>query len=185
MTLDLARSLVQKYLKNPMNQIHSRESEVVLRALARELSEDEENWGLAGLLHDLDWEETSEDWSQHGLKIREILEKENLEIPAEVDQAISAHNSDYTKVLPQTKFDYALRVGETVTGLIYAYALMRPERLNGMSASSLNKKFKDQKFAEKVSRNTINELEKLGIERSRFFEIAIEAIQEIAEEIGL
>ena len=72
-----------------------------------------------------------------------------------------------------------------MTGLIYAYALMRPEKLQGMKASSLNKKFKAKHFAANVSRELIQDIEKVGLEKSEFFTIAIEAMQGIAEEIGL
>ena len=180
-----ARDLVKKYLQDHNNQIHSRESEVVLRALAQALGENEEVWGLAGLLHDLDWEQTSSDWPQHGIKTMVILESEGYEIPAEAAHAISAHNEMHTGVKRESKLDYALAAGESVTGLIYAYALMRPEKLVGLSASSLNKKFKDTKFAANVSRALINDIEKTGLEKSKFFEIAIGAMTAIASEIGL
>ncbi|MFH1405376.1 MAG: HD domain-containing protein [Patescibacteria group bacterium] len=183
-TKDKARELVLKYLKDQNNQIHSRESEVVLVALARELNEDENVWSLAGLLHDLDWEQTSENPKQHGIKTLDILKDEGFEIPEEVARAISAHNEQYTGVARESKLDYALAAGESVTGLIYAYALMRPEKLNGMKASSLNKKFKDKNFAAKVSRELINDIEKTGIEKSKFFEIAINAMQNVSSEIG-
>lgn len=184
-TIEKARELIKKYLQDTNNQIHSRESEVVLRALAKELGEDEEVWGIAGLLHDLDWERTSENFEQHGIKTMDILKDENCEIPEEVSYAIAAHNEAHTGIVRESKLDYALAAGESVTGLIYAYALMRPEKLEGMKASSLNKKFKDKKFAANVSRELISDIEKIGIEKSRFFEIAIQAMQSIAAEIGL
>jgi len=66
LTTDIARTLLEQYLKDPNNRIHSRESEVVMRALARRLSQDEELWGIAGLLHDLDWEQVGDNYSAHG-----------------------------------------------------------------------------------------------------------------------
>ena len=184
-TTEKARELIQKYLQDKNNQIHSRESEVVLRALAKELGEDEEIWGIAGLLHDLDWEQTSEDPEQHGIKTLEILKEEDCEITEEVAHAISAHNEDHTGVNRESKLDYALAAGESVTGLIYAYALMRPQKLEGMKASSLNKKFKTNHFAANVSRELISDIEKIGLEKSKFFQIAIQAMQEISSEIDL
>ncbi len=180
-----ARELVKKYLKDKNNQIHSRESEVVLRAIAKELRENEEVWGLAGLLHDLDWEKTSQDFPQHGIETIKILASEQYEISTEIAHAISSHNEKYTGVKRESKLDFALAAGESVTGLIYAYALMRPEKLEGMKASSLNKKFKDKSFAAKVSRELISDIEKTGLEKSKFFEIAIRAMQKISSEIGL
>jgi uncharacterized protein len=183
--IEKAHDLIQKYLEDKNNQIHSRESEVVMRAMAKELGEDEETWGIAGLLHDLDWEQTAEDWPNHGLKTMEILKEEDCEIPEEVAHAISAHNGEHTGVSRESKLDYALAAGESITGLIYAYALMRPEKLEGMKTSSLNKKFKDKSFAAKVSRELIADVEKTGLEKSKFFEISIKAIQDISSEIGL
>lgn len=185
LTLQSARDVLPKYLKEPNNLIHSRESEVVLEALARELGESEEAWGIVGLLHDLDWERTSEDWSNHGPKTVEILKTEGYDIPEDIAHAIISHNETHTRVQRASKLDYALAAGESVTGLIYAYARMRPEKLQGMEASSLNKKFKNESFAANVSRAYINDIEKAGMEKSRFFEIAIQAMQSISAEIGM
>lgn len=185
MTIIEAQSLVNKYLNDQNNRCHSRESEVVLRALAKELGEDQEQWGIAGLLHDLDWELTQHDHQNHGLKTCELIKSEGYELPEVVIHAIQAHNQEYTGIKRKTKLDYALAAGETITGLIYATALLRPEKLAGMGASSLNKKFKDKRFAANVSRETIMEIEKIGIEKNRFFELAISALQVIAIEINL
>ena len=184
-TIEKARKLVKKYLRDKNNQIHSRESEVVLRAVAKELEEDEKIWGITGLLHDLDWEQTSEDWKNHGIKTLEILKEEGFEIPEEMARAISSHNEEHTNIIRKSKLDYALAAGESITGLIYAYARLRPEKLERMKASSLNKRFKEKSFAANVSRELISDIEKIGLEKSRFFEIAIKAMQEIAEEIDL
>jgi len=183
MDITKARELVSKYLKDTNNQLHSRESEVVLRAIAKKLGEDEELWGIAGLLHDLDWEETENNPEKHGLRTLEILKEEECEVPAEVAHAITAHNEGYTGMKRESKLDYSLAAGESITGLIYAYALMRPEKLAGMKASSLNKKFKDRNFAAKVSRELIADIEKTGLEKSEFFAVAIEAMQTISDEI--
>jgi uncharacterized protein len=184
-TLSKARELIEKHLKDENNRFHSRESEVVLRKIAEKLEEDVEMWGIAGLLHDLDWEQTQQDHGQHGLRIIEILKEEDVELPEEVMHAINSHNESFTGIKRESKLDYALAAGESVTGLIYAYALMRPEKLNGMKASSLNKKFKDKNFAAKVSREFIQDIEKAGLEKSEFFALAIEAMQGISGEIGL
>lgn len=184
-TLENARKLVEKYLKDKNNRIHSRESEVVMRGLAKYLGEDSEKWAISGLLHDLDWEKTLNDYQQHGLQTIEIIKKEGFELPTDIAQAIAAHNEEHTGIKRKNKLDYGLAAAESVTGLIYAYALMRPEKLQGMKASSLNKKFKDKSFAAKVSRELIADIEKTGLEKSKFFEIAIQAMQSISSEIGL
>lgn len=184
-TLEKAREILPKYLKDPNNLTHSRESEVVMAALAKRLNEDEEKWAIAGLLHDLDWEQTSEEFEKHGLTTMEILKEEGIELPEDMKHAIQSHNEQYTGVKRESNFDYALAAGESVTGLIFAYALMRPTNFEGMKAKSVNKKFKDKNFAAKVSRELINDIEKTGLERSEFFTIAIQAMQEIESEIGL
>jgi uncharacterized protein len=184
-TLTDARNLIEKYLQEKNNRLHSRESEVVVRAIAKHLKKDEEQWAIAGLLHDLDWEQTSSDFTQHGVRTLEILKEEGYEIDEDMAHAISAHNEEYTKIKRESDLDYAVAAGESITGLIYAYALMRPDKLIGMKASSLNKKFKDKRFAAPVSREFISDIEKIGIEKSIFFEIAIAAMQEISSEIDL
>lgn len=184
-TLEKAREILPKYLKDQNNLTHSRESEVVMRALAKRLNEDEEKWAIAGLIHDLDWEQTQDDFEKHGHTTMHILKEEGIEIPEDMEHAIQSHNEEYTGVSRNSIFDFALAAGESVTGLIFAYALMRPEKLVGMKASSLNKKFKDRNFAAKVSREFIADIEKAGIEKSEFFSIAIQAMQEISGEIGL
>ncbi len=184
-TLVDARNLIEKYLQEKNNRLHSRESEIVVRAIAKYLKKDEEQWAIAGLLHDLDWEQTSDNFSQHGVRTLEILSEEGFEIEDEMAHAITAHNEEYTAVKRESDLDYALAAGESITGLIYAYALMRPEKLSGMKASSLNKKFKNKQFAAPVSREFISDIEKIGIEKSVFFELAIAAMQEISSEIDL
>ncbi len=180
-----AWELVEKNLQDQNNRMHSRESEVVMRELAKELGENEEEWGIAGLLHDLDWEQTQENHEQHGLRVLEILKEEGFEVSAEMAHAISSHNENFTGVKRESRLDYALAAGESVTGLIYAYALMRPQNLEGMKPSSLNKKFKTNHFAANVSREFIADIEKIGMERSKFFEVTIRAMQSISDEIEL
>jgi len=184
-TLADARQLIEKYLHEKNNRLHSRESEVVVRAIAKHLKKDEEKWAIVGLLHDLDWEQTMNDFSQHGVRALEILKEEGYEIDEEMSHAISSHNEEFTNIKRESELDYAVAAGESITGLIYAYALMRPEKLVGMKASSLNKKFKSAHFAAPVSREFIADIEKIGIEKAVFFDIAIAAMQEIFSEIGL
>ncbi len=179
-----ALELLKQHVKDPANINHSLEAEVVMRGLAKNLGEDEELWGITGLLHDLDWEETGEENpKEHGVKCLEYL----ADYPEELKQAIQAHNyNDNNTQEPSTKLDYALRAGETVTGLIYACALVRPDKkLASVKVKSLKKKMKDKSFAAKVNRDTIKECEKLGLEVDEFLQISLESMQSIADEIGL
>ncbi|WP_415713742.1 HDIG domain-containing metalloprotein [Maridesulfovibrio sp.] len=161
---------------------HSLESEAVLGALAEKLGQDVELWSITGLLHDLDYSQTAETPEKHGLIAAEMLEGK---LPEESIQAIRAHNGNMTGVPPQTDFDFALRCGETVTGLIHANALMRPEKMNGMAPKSLKKKMKAKAFAASVDREIIKECDKIGLELGDFFALSIEAVAKIAPEVGL
>jgi len=161
--------------------IHALETEAVMRALAERLGHDPETWGLAGLLHDLDYPETKDTPEKHGLLTAETL---TGKLPEEAVQAIARHN-EMNGNLPETPFDFALRCGETVTGLIHTAALVRPTRMQGMEAKSLKKKMKDKAFAASVCRETIKECEKIGLELGDFLALAIGAIAGIEVQAGL
>ncbi len=178
--------LLKEHVKQKPNIFHSLESEVIMRALAFKLGENEELWGATGLLHDLDWEETGDNEpKEHGLKAEEYLKEKNY--PEELIQAIKAHNFGYNNAEePKTKLDYALRCGETVTGLIYASALIRPDKkLELVKVKSIKKKMKDKSFAAKVNREVIKECEKLGLSLDEFIEISLNAMKSISDKIGL
>jgi len=165
------------------NQLHhALESEAVLRKLAERLGEDVEVWGLTGLLHDLDFSSTREEPRRHGLVGATRLEGQ---LPEVAVNAIRAHNGELNGSPIQTPLDFALRCGESVTGLVYANALIRPTGMVGMKPKSLKKKMKARAFAANVSREIIQECEKLGLELGEFFQLAIEAISPLADQIGL
>ncbi len=162
---------------------HALESEAVLRGLATKLGQDEELWGITGLLHDLDYTSTKEDYARHGL---DTVEQLDGKLPEEALAAIKRHACEMNgSDEPQTEFDFALRCGETVTGLIHAGALVRPTKIDGMKPKSLKKKMKDKAFAASVNRDCIRECDKIGIELGEFLQIAIDSIKEIAPEVGL
>ena len=161
--------------------VHALETEAVMRALAERLGHDPEIWGLAGLLHDLDYPQTKDTPEKHGLLTAETL---TGKLPDEAVKAIARHN-EMNGNLPETGFDFALRCGETVTGLIHTAALVRPTRMQGMEAKSLKKKMKDKAFAASVCRETIKECEKIGLELGDFLTLSIAAITGIENEVGL
>ncbi|SKA63929.1 HD domain-containing protein [Desulfobaculum bizertense] len=168
---------------NPPSLLHHAEqTEAVMRALAKHFNEDVELWGITGLLHDLDYPQTKDELKAHGAKSREMLEGK---LPEDALYAIVAHNSEYTEVDPKSHFDYALRAGETVTGLITAAALVRPNRMEGMKPKSLKKKMKDKSFAASVDRDRIRECDKLDMELAEFLQLSIDAITGVAAETGL
>jgi len=161
---------------------HSLETEAVMRGLAARLGADQEVWALAGLLHDLDFEQTRNTPAEHGLISARKLQGR---LPEEAVQAVAAHNCEMNGTTAQNTFDYALRCAETVTGLISANALVRPEGMAGMKPKSLKKKMKDKSFAANVDRERIKECEKIGLDLGEFLQIAIEAMQDIAADVGL
>ncbi|MDD3310877.1 HDIG domain-containing metalloprotein [Pseudodesulfovibrio sp.] len=162
---------------------HALESEAVLRGLAERLGKDVELWGVTGLLHDLDYATTKIEVARHGLDSAEWLEGQ---LPAEALDAIRRHACEMNGAEgPSTDFDYALRCGETVTGMVHAGALVRPTKIEGMAAKSLKKKMKDKAFAASVNRDCIRECDKLGLELGDFLQLAIDSVTKIAPEVGL
>ncbi|MUM78385.1 HDIG domain-containing protein [Pseudodesulfovibrio sp. F-1] len=162
---------------------HALESEAVMRGLARRLGRDEELWGLTGLLHDLDYAATRDNHARHGLDSVDMLADK---LPQEALDAIRRHASEMNgSEGPQTEFDHALRCGETVTGMVHAGALVRPTRIDGMQPKSLKKKMKDKAFAASVNRDCIRECERIGLELGEFLQVAIDAVADIAPQVGL
>ena len=144
---------------------------------------------MLGLLHDVDWGITKEDVSTHLTKMPEILEDAGF--GNEFIENILSHGYGFSE-LPHLadkkrteKIEHALAASETITGLIHAYALMRGKRISDMDSHGLKKKFKDRTFAAKISREVIMEIENLGISLDEFFQIAIDGIKNIKEQVGL
>ena len=181
-----ALELIRKYNSEKSDIIHYLESEAVMGALAKRLGEDEEYWKMLGLLHDIDWGITKNNPKEHLTKAPEILR--NAGFSEEFIQIVLSHGYGWDcagleNMKRTKKVEYALACGETVTGLIHSYALMR-KALEGMSVEGLKKKFKDKKFAAGVNREIIKECEKIGLSLDEFFDLSIKAIQSIAKEVG-
>jgi len=162
---------------------HCVATEVIMRALAARLGEsadDVERWGLAGLLHDLDYAQTADDPARHGLITAEELAGQ---IDDEMLHAILAHAD---KVPRESAMDKALWCADPTTGFIVAAALVRPEKdLAGVGLKSLKKRWKERAFAKGASRDQMGGCEALGLERDEFLQIALDAMQERAADIGL
>ncbi len=181
---EAAIDLLRTYVKNEKMLIHSVSSEAVMRALARHLDEDEEEWGLAGLLHDIDVELTGADPKVHALKAAGLLQP--LDCSDAMLDAIRMHNEEATGEERTTKFQHALAAGETITGLIYATTLVYPDKkISSIKYSSVIKRMKQTAFAATVKRENIMECEAIGIPLDQFVQIAVDAMREISEEIGL
>jgi len=181
---ELALNKLHKHIQNQKTIIHCLATESVMRALARKLEEDEERWGITGLLHDVDLEVTNADPKVHALKASELLEKFDLD--EEMLDAIRMHNDEATGLVRSTKFQHALAAGETITGLIYATALVYPDKkIESVKYKSVRKRMKEKAFAANVSRDHILECEKIGIPLDEFIQISVDAMREVANEIGL
>ncbi len=163
---------------------HCLASEAVIRAMARRLGRDEELWGITGLLHDLDFDETKATPEVHGLKTTAWLEGSGM--PEEALQAIRAHNAESLGLERKSEFDYALSCSESITGLIVAAALVRPDKkLEDVKPKSIRKRIKEKAFARNVNRDQIRECEKAGVPVEEFIELALDAMKGISSELGL
>lgn len=175
--------LLSNHVKSPKMIAHSLASEAVLRALAKRFNEDEDAWGIAGLLHDIDVEFTEGDSMRHGPEGAELLKAEGL--PDDVIDAILMHNEMATGKERETLFQHALAAGETITGLIFATALVYPDKkISSVKTKSIVKRMKEKAFAASVNRETILECEKIGIPIGEFAELSIEALKPIEIELG-
>lgn len=184
MTRDEAVGLLKQHIRDERMLNHSYAAEVVLRALARRLGQDEERWGLAGLLHDLDLERVQGDLAVHGLESVRILTEKGVD--PEIVEAVKMHNEMAAGVKRTTVFHHALAAGETITGLISATALVYPDKkLANVKAKSVTKRMKEKAFAASVNRETILECERIGIPLDEFAGIALKAMQSIHEQLGL
>ena len=184
MNRDEAEELLKKYVKNERMLDHSYAAEAVLRAMARSLGRDEEKWGLAGLLHDIDIEAVGGDLARHGLEAVRILTEAGVD--PEIVDAVKMHNERVCGVSRSTEFQHALAAGETVTGLIVATALVYPDRkIAGVKVKSITKRMKEKAFAASVNRETIRECERIGLPLDEFVGISLSAMQGIAGRLGL
>jgi putative nucleotidyltransferase with HDIG domain len=184
MTREEAHDLLLTYVQNQKMLYHLYASEAVMKALAARLGRDVDKWGLAGLLHDIDVEITNADPQTHALKAVDILREAGLD--EDLIDAVKMHNEYATRLPRHNEFQHALAAGETITGLIYATALVYPDKkIAEVKAKSVIKRMKQSAFAASVKRDNIMECEKIGIPLEEFVEICLNAMKGIAEQIGL
>lgn len=180
MDREKALRLVEENLKTPNLRKHLLAVEACMRKLARHFGQDEELWGLTGLLHDLDYEYTKDKPEEHGLKTAEMLAGK---VPPEVIEAIKAHAG---KAPVDGLMAQALFAVDPLTGLIVAAALMHPQRrLEALDETFVLNRFKEKGFARGANREQIRNCEKLGLSLQEFISLSLSAMKEIAEELGL
>ena len=183
-TRDEALQLMKEYLKAENLQKHSLATEIIMRKIAQKRGENEELWGIAGLLHDLDFEETKDDMPNHTLKTEEILKERG--VSKEIIEAIKGHNAENLGFERERSIDHALTCAECITGMVIATTLVYPDKkLASVKPKSILKRMKQKEFARSVNREYIKECEKIGIPLEEFAELSLNAMREISDELGL
>lgn len=183
MTREEALESVRANVENENSVKHMLATEAIMLALAERLGEDKQEWGLAGLLHDIDMELTEGDMESHG-KLGSDLVREMGASDA-VSHAILAHN-EAIGVPRETNLDKALFCADPLTGLITAAALVRPDKkLASVEPKSVRKRFKEKSFAAGANREQIATCSELGLELDEFIELGLRAMQGIAGDLGL
>lgn len=180
---DQVLALMHEWVESESLRRHMYSVEAAMRAYARRLGEDEDLFGITGLIHDFDYEREPD---RHPVPGAEILRERGY--PDEVVRAVLAHGYPArTDTPPETPLDRTLRACDEVTGLITAAALVRPSRsLADLEAKSVMKKFRDRSFAAGVDREEVSRAaEEMGVDLKEHIQFVIEAMRGIAPELGL
>ncbi len=173
--------LLEEWVENEGLRKHMYAVEAAVRHYAKLRGEDENVWGLAGLLHDLDWEKHPD---RHPMVAVERLRE--LGYPEEVVQAILAHRSDFTGVEPESELDKVLLACDELSGLVYAACLVRPTGVDDLKPKSVTKKLKDKTFAAGVSREEVQRgIELIGLDRAEHIQNVIDGLRSAAAELGI
>ena len=176
-----AVALLEEWVGNEALRKHMYAVEAAVRHYARLRGADEDLWGLAGLLHDLDWQKHPE---EHPLRAVEHLRE--LGYPEEVVRAILAHRSDFTGVEPESELDKVLVACDELAGLVFAACLVRPNGIDDIKPKSVVKKLKDKTFAAGVSRDDVaGGIELIGLERAEHIQNVIDGMRTIAARLQI
>jgi putative nucleotidyltransferase with HDIG domain len=175
--------LLTEFTESESLRKHALSVEACMRAYARKFNDDEKKWGLAGLIHDFDYERHPSA-EEHPYKGNEILKERGY--PDDVRRAIMSH-ADYTGVTRESRMEKVLFACDELAGFITATALIKPNKsLAEVDAKSVRKRMKDKAFARSVSRDDIvNGAAALGVELDEHITFCVEAMKEIAGELGL
>jgi putative nucleotidyltransferase with HDIG domain len=180
---EAAWSLLTEFTQSESLRKHALAVEACMRAYARQYGEDEQKWGVVGLIHDFDYEKYPT-LDNHPMRGSEILEQRGW--PEEIRRAILSH-ADHTGVARQTRLEHALFACDELAGFITAVALVKPGKsLAEVDARSVLKKMKDKPFARSVNREDITRgAQELGVELEQHIAFCIEAMKGIVAELGL
>ncbi len=186
MTRHEAYQLLATYIQNENLRKHHLAAETAMRAFARKFQQDEELWGIAGLLHDMDWEQTKDAPENHTKVAEQILRDHGCDDEVLIN-AIKAHHPTASGKQPETLIEKTLYYTEELTGLIIAAALVQPDKkLASVDVNSILRKLKDKAFARGVNREIIAKSpEALGISLEEIVQTVLFSMQEIHEELEL
>ena len=180
MTRDEAWHLVQQKVKNKNLQKHMLATEAVMRKLAQRFGEDEDEWGLSGLLHDLDYDKTVNDFKNHGKLTARWLA--GTDVSESVIQAIQSHPGHFPR---ESLMDKALYATDPITGLIVAAVLMHPDkRLKSMTGEFILRRFNEKRFAAGANRDQISSCSEMDLSLEEFIQESLEAMQSIDKDLG-
>jgi len=182
-TYDEALSLLKEFNESDSLLKHAYAVEGAMRYIARKMGQDDEKWGIVGLVHDLDYERFPD---QHCKKSKEILEERGW--PMEYVRAVVSHGWDVcSDIEPETDMEKTLYAVDELTGLINAVAIVRPSKsVTDLEAKSVMKKWKDKSFAAGVNRSVIEQgAAMLGVELRELITDVIMGMREVADKIGL
>ncbi|MEJ2483649.1 MAG: HDIG domain-containing protein [Gemmatimonadota bacterium] len=186
-TREDALALLQEYTENENLRKHMYAVEAAMRAYARKYGEDEELWGVTGLIHDFDYErfpnEALSPTEEHPSSGVAILREKGW--PEEILHAVMAH-AEHTGVAPESRMAKTLRAVDELTGFVIACSLVRPTGISDLKSKSVKKKLKDRSFAAAVNREEIAEYtESIGEEMTEHIDFVIDAMRGIADTLEL
>ena len=182
LTLDKAKEILKKHTTEEHLLIHAAAVSVAMGAMADYFQADKDYWQAIGYLHDVDYQKFPEEHCKH---VRELLEPEGVD--EEDIKTIISHGYGICteEVEPTTDLEKSLFAVDELTGIVHAYALMRPENMNGMEVKSLKKKYKDKRFAAGCNREIINlGAAKLGLDLAVLMQCCIDGMTEHKAELG-
>jgi putative nucleotidyltransferase with HDIG domain len=181
MNSDEALNLLKAHLKNKNLVKHCLAVEACMRGMARRLGKDEEKWGLAGILHDLDYEITEKSPELHTTETVKILKEKGVD--AEIIRTVQAHAGH---VECQNEMEWSIFSIDPLTGLIIAATLMHPsKKLKEVDLSFVKRRYKEKSFARGARREDIEQIKNIGMNLDDFIEICLEAMQGIDKDLGL
>ncbi len=178
-----ALEFLKQHLKNSNLIKHSLAVEAIMIKLAEHFNQDQEKWGLAGLLHDIDYEETKDKPEAHSLKGAKILEAEGID--KEITEAVKKHNEVHN-LERLTLIEKSLFCVDPLTGLIVAAALVLPDKkLTSLTVENILNRFKEKSFARGANREVINACSEINLSLEEFVKLGLEAMKKISNDLRL